>query len=264
MRVANVVKRQQVTGQLFVDPADRQEFSIYVTEKLQNAASVQEAADIIGFGAVQMHMFEDGNGRTARVLHTLIRDGYDGSDTAKQRLQNAGRGRDRNGAQIRLSFGLSQGLQAQLRSELGVDPEAISRSKKLLDEATATADETSGLSYRLPSVMAAQLRNIEDESIKLQLSKVLEQRDFGPFVMNRIVSGNSHSEDFTTVGTLMRLAAIDDEAAMELIDYDRKTRLNYMKRVIDIAAGEEVESKSGLYHTAMGRDHLIVPIAEAA
>ena len=57
-------------------------------------------SDIVALCIVLEHSFEDGNGRTARVMAHIIRNGYDGSDKSKGDIQLLGSNRPSKGFKV--------------------------------------------------------------------------------------------------------------------------------------------------------------------
>jgi hypothetical protein len=66
-----------------IHPADRYEVFMRLVEAIkQTPESVNPArvGDVLAMGVVLLHPFQDGNGRTARILGLVLRDEYDGQD----------------------------------------------------------------------------------------------------------------------------------------------------------------------------------------
>jgi hypothetical protein len=93
-----------------VPPEDRLKIFEHVTHltgqlakrihKSASQAYLDRAANVIALGIVLAHPFEDGNGRTARVLAHLIRNGYDGSEKARDDIRVLGENRPSQGFRI--------------------------------------------------------------------------------------------------------------------------------------------------------------------
>ncbi|HSW36813.1 MAG TPA: hypothetical protein VLG37_00385 [Candidatus Saccharimonadales bacterium] len=87
----------------FIQPAERPPFYDYAAQLIRQLAEncqpgeeqlfLNRASDIAGLTIVLAHPFEDANGRTARTLGYLIRNGYDGSEGQQSDLKAIGTNR---------------------------------------------------------------------------------------------------------------------------------------------------------------------------
>lgn len=72
-------------------PPNPQIRSMLLRETIDQIRQIPDAryqAYALGLAINLIHPFSDGNGRTSRIIGTLIRDGYDGTPFSQERLQN--------------------------------------------------------------------------------------------------------------------------------------------------------------------------------
>ncbi len=229
---------EHVTSQIFIDPSDREEFIGYVHQKLGEVRDVDMAADVISFAVLNLHMYPDGNGRTARLLHFLAKEGYDGSEEAKQHIKDFAMPRDAVEGPRPISFNVENVLKQALLDGL-VDKTQQKEIRQKFELAAAIDDKYDSKQISA-SILGNSLSGINDENLRNRLVKVLQQSDFGDAAMENIIEDTEKNSDFSTIDTFMRLGSITDVQAVQIINTDRQTRLAYMKQVIDIAAGGKV------------------------
>ncbi|HSX28241.1 MAG TPA: Fic family protein [Candidatus Saccharimonadales bacterium] len=78
-------KQSEVRTAYLAPPNDHRE--TLLREALATAQSlndIEQAATLTGLALSVIHPFQDGNGRTSRVLYGLLTQGYDGSETSKE------------------------------------------------------------------------------------------------------------------------------------------------------------------------------------
>lgn len=238
----NTDQSEYVANQLFIEPEDRIDFANYVSTKLTDVETAEQAADTLAFTILNLHSYSDGNGRTARLLHTVIKDGYDGSQEAKQRIQEFSAPRDTVSGNMRpISFNVENTLKEVLLDEMFGDRQQNEDAAKRFADATAFKDKY-GTEHTSAAIIGEHLRGIADPEVKSRLIKVFQQSSFGPAIMDRVLyTTEAQIENYPTLDIYARLSIIDDEQAKSLIGADRELRKGYMKRVIDIAAGDKVE-----------------------
>ncbi|MCA9328944.1 Fic family protein [Candidatus Saccharibacteria bacterium] len=237
----NPDQAQYVASQLFIEPSDRQDFSDYITEKVNEAETLDQVADTVAFAVLNLHAYADGNGRTSRLLHSVIKDGYDGSDDAKKRIQEFATPRDAVTGGRPMSFNVEGVLKEALLDEVLAERGELEQdSVKKFESATSFKDQYNGSNIS-PSIVEAHLRGVTDEDLKKRLVKVVQQSGFGRVAMDHVMATSDEVfQGYDTLDVYARLASVDDTKAREIIDIDREVRKRYMQRVIDIAAGETV------------------------
>lgn len=67
--------------------ADKNELLSLILTESRNL-SPEDAGLLLGLGINAVHPFADGNGRSSRLMYTLLAEGYDGSPESKERIQN--------------------------------------------------------------------------------------------------------------------------------------------------------------------------------
>lgn len=66
-----------------IKPEDRYNVFLRLVDDIKNSSddvSPERVGDVLALGTVLLHPFHDGNGRTARVIGLLFRDGYGGEE----------------------------------------------------------------------------------------------------------------------------------------------------------------------------------------
>ena len=88
-----------------IDPEHRYDLFIDLIKKIESSGDInpERIGDTLAIGAVLLHAFEDGNGRTARTIGLLFRDDFDAedyADTFKQLVEPRDVARKRGGFRI--------------------------------------------------------------------------------------------------------------------------------------------------------------------
>ena len=76
-------KTIKIGGKQTIKPEDRHNVFSRLVEDIKNSpddVSPERVGDVLALGTVLLHPFHDGNGRTARVIGLLFRDGYGGEE----------------------------------------------------------------------------------------------------------------------------------------------------------------------------------------
>ncbi len=241
-------------SQIFLEPHQREEYLEYMRGKLTSVESVEDAADVVAFGVVSLHMYGDGNGRTARLLHELILNGYDGGQEDIDRLTKASTPRDSfSGGFKPASFNVGHELKDAIFSEI-FDTRYHQVARGRMIEAMGIKDKD-GVMHISENKIRFNLLNLEDGKLKDELVYTLQQSDFGLESVDQIFRNTEPQSGLNTIDTMMRFSKIDEKLAKDIINNDRIARMAYMKRVLDVAAGEYIEKveKDGL----VGKEELI-------
>lgn len=118
--VMNVSPPDGSSKKPLMQPAERAPFMDHAAELVRELAdrcqdgeedaALKRAANVAALSLVLAHPFADGNGRTARTVAHLIREGYDGEAGPQRDLQTIGGNRPPGGFRINSYLPIERGL----------------------------------------------------------------------------------------------------------------------------------------------------------
>ncbi|MCA9346248.1 Fic family protein [Candidatus Saccharibacteria bacterium] len=236
----NPAQSEYVTSSIFVNPEDRVEFIKTITDQLSTIDNLDAAADVVAFGILNLHAYSDGNGRTSRLLHSLIRDGYDQSAVRKEEIEEFASPRDGKKGIRPMSFNVSDTLKQAILDQI-VPKRKLEEAGKNFKGSISFKDKY-GLDYVSSSITSNFLNNVVNPETRRRLIKVMQQSDFGEIAITKTLEGTTKkAEGMSTIDTYMRLESINDDDAEQIIENDKVMRLAYMKEIIRVASGGKVE-----------------------
>ncbi|HSX07998.1 MAG TPA: hypothetical protein VLG11_03845 [Candidatus Saccharimonadales bacterium] len=239
--VSRMVDGKEVVGQMLLAPRHRDEFLDHTMRTIRSTEDVTRRANLAAFGIVLGHFERDGNGRSARVAHEVITNGFDpNSEASVQAIAAASASRDELRAQgastIPISFAPSNELRRAWVGET-IQREGVAESfvaKRTQIEGQFSSLDQHGMPYPDPEKIEGALSGIGNGELKSRVRKTVQQVDFGPRAAVDIcaVAG---TEDLGEA-----FAKLDEAGAQQVIAADDERKLAFSKRVIDVAAGAEL------------------------
>lgn len=117
----SIAARDGTNKRPLMDPAERGPFFDHAAELVRKLATnkqpgedemfLKRVGNVVALSVVLAHPFADGNGRTARTMAHLIREGYDGTESAQHDFQIIGGNRPPSGFRINSYVPTRQGLE---------------------------------------------------------------------------------------------------------------------------------------------------------
>ena len=240
--VTSTIDGKVIVGQYLLPPRHRKAFTEYALERARSAEGRVRKANITAYAIVGAHHNADGNGRSARVIGSMLAEGFDPQnpeDVARIAMWATGRDELASKLGYRPSSyvpdaAMRRSWVAESAQQAGQTERIMEADKQIREKLeTKSTTEKYERTYVDPDKIVPHLTGIQDEELRGRVVGLIQQVDFGPLAATELMA-ETGQEDL-----LAALQTLDDERARAIIDRDGDHKLEYSEYIIDIVAGDK-------------------------